>query len=499
MAAFDPAAIAKEIQDRFRARPQAPAPMSTTLAGRPTNFENVPTAGEVLPLPDDIEDIAELVELAERYAAVVERGDSLAIFTDYQGTSAKTDSPFELALNSMSPDERQWFEFWRGGAKKLPMDWRVIYKPITGEKDKKETLQSKVNAMRSAWQDPTIQVENWHGLRTMAPELIQIVTAYEKYIAAHNGVKGGVKSLTQLEMQEYQTITHVRATIDEKIQRKMEEINALTRRYAVTKRIIQAREHPLKEKLVGKSLKKDDTLNRARVLRGQAKIGRDMNTHNAPRGSRPRPRRELDDDELDAITAARVKRARRDEPRERERSPALESMRGGSPLSYHPQSPVIRPVEESEADEVMEGGIGGAATVATAEVVDSLPSLAGIPEGARDDTGVVNGWKRPAYIQDALRSDVTADEFLADVFALARMSGEDSSQIKDLDTIAHNAFAVVRDVMSDPEKLLLIGRKGGRVVWSRLKANQKLFFSKLLSKGGDSGLSRAIRSYAETL
>nr|QDW81300.1 hypothetical protein [Rhizoctonia solani bipartite-like virus 1] len=319
---MDHDAIAASIRDRFRTMPVGAVPPIRPDAQAPIDYDVRPTAAGILPLPDDIEDLQELVELAEKYAAVVERGASLAVWTDFQGTSAKTDSPWDLALASMTPDERQWFEYWRGGEKRVPLEWDKVRADGRGEKDRSETIQKRVQAMQMAWGEPRLNASNWHGLRKMAPELIPIVTAYDKYIAAHNGIKGGTKVLSALEMQEYQTITKIRATVDEKIQKKLAEINRLTRRYDVCKKTLQAREHPLKDKLVKRETPREDLINKARRLRGQATIDASMNKSDVPRGQKRRPRREVDEEELDRLAAGRIKepkRARTDQAEEEQR------------------------------------------------------------------------------------------------------------------------------------------------------------------------------------
>nr|BDV50545.1 MAG: hypothetical protein [Agrocybe praecox orthocurvulavirus 1] len=297
--------LMSRVQARAATMETAPMPSSMATSRRPMDLADAPsTTANVLPLITKEDSLSEVARKMERYAQVVERGASLAVWTNFQATSAKTDDPMELAEASMTLDEKEWYKFWLTNPEKIKLDWSKITKKMEHEKDKPETLRERVLAMQFIWKNTDLQAHNWHGLRTLAPEFIPLVSAGGKLLRAHNGIKTGMKNVTVLEAQEYQTIASLRGTGDALVNAYMAEMRKLTAMVDTAKKVLQAREHQLKMKIAPGTKPKQDAINIIRGRRGQRIIGVGMDEGDRPSGAGVKRKREtmaMDLEELDRL------------------------------------------------------------------------------------------------------------------------------------------------------------------------------------------------------
>ena len=196
----------------------------------PIDFdETLPNKTPNLPLPNELDSLEELAAKIASYAGVIQRGKSLALHTGFKATPHSERDPVKLAIEGMSPMERDEYDVWSEGGGLLDFDWEANKEELPTGKDSAKRFVQRATAMDTAWKVDKATPENAVWLTNHMPENLPLLKALVRIKAAKMALSGGIPGQDASELAEYQTINKIRSLtvqVEEKRMRVVRQLEA---------------------------------------------------------------------------------------------------------------------------------------------------------------------------------------------------------------------------------------------------------------------------------
>jgi len=271
------------------------------------------TGSQLLPAPDQTDNLMALARKLRAIADVVEAGRSAAVATGFKGAAQQERDPEKIAQQSMTAKEEQQYNVWVKGIAMPAFDWDAYRDAPPSGKETQKRYGLHAQAMNRVWATDKADIHHAVWLFKNWSYAIPLITAVEKVIGAERGLHGGLKDLNDFELAEIQTIHKYNSVAAEKINETYAELNKVARDINQSKSILQAREHALKRKIEGYKPKRD-LVNDERRFVGLAPIGAEFDYRGATSGGRSARTDLLGGTGLPSAPTRGVKRVRVGEP-----------------------------------------------------------------------------------------------------------------------------------------------------------------------------------------
>ncbi|PLN83317.1 hypothetical protein BDW42DRAFT_67560 [Aspergillus taichungensis] len=218
-------------------------------------------------VPDDGEDLETTAQKMEGLAKVVRDGNSLALYTGLKMAPPQPQSPEELAVATMTPQEQMMYNAWKANRKsdqssrdpstpQVPQafDWDANVAPVpTGAHSRKKFAQ-RAAAMDLVWGHKGATPEHAAWLTFHMPGGLPLVKAVAKianitkHMEEHDPQS---RRLGDKEAVELETIRQIITVAERNRSRELERIRTMTRNIAESVTILKSRVHSLETKTSG--------------------------------------------------------------------------------------------------------------------------------------------------------------------------------------------------------------------------------------------------------
>ncbi|KAI4251065.1 MAG: hypothetical protein LQ352_005084 [Teloschistes flavicans] len=188
--------------------------------------ENTPP---ILPLPTKGDNFEMLATKMCALAAVVSRGQSVAVRTGYRATTMAGKDPEAVALEGMKDLERQMYKAWKNGHRLEPLDFAQFPDAKPNAKLMKK-YQGEAAALSIMYGVPDVTAAQAVGWTRMETYLIPLMKAIVRVERQKVAMTGGSARLTPAELGELQTLKKILALLSATVQAGKEETKKLSRK-----------------------------------------------------------------------------------------------------------------------------------------------------------------------------------------------------------------------------------------------------------------------------
>ncbi|KAL9584834.1 MAG: hypothetical protein Q9203_004506 [Teloschistes exilis] len=210
--------------------------MSTEPAMTPTEEPNTSAetnTAPILPLPTENDAFWALARKMQALAAVVIRGESVAVRTGYRATTMAGKDPEAVALEGMKDLERVTYLAWKTGRRPAPFDFTNLRGILPTTKMTDKEYQDRAAALSIMYGVPDItpaQAFMWTQCESRFIPCMKAIMRVERQKVA---MTGGVPNLTPIELGDLQTLKKVLAVTAATVQKGKTEIRGFTRQNTI--------------------------------------------------------------------------------------------------------------------------------------------------------------------------------------------------------------------------------------------------------------------------
>ncbi|KAK2015435.1 hypothetical protein LZ32DRAFT_616102 [Colletotrichum eremochloae] len=189
------------------------------------DFEDVPPCpADVIPLPNDADDLETLTEKIGALADVVSRKRSLAVWTAFAATPNPQRDPFAIAKADADGRELEQFNWFEGNGHRLPTPepFDVLKNVKLLEKENNKTAaryEDMASCVDEVFRTQGATKENVCWIVENLDVVLPLIKFYLRVKRARRNLLGGQENLTSNELAEYQTVRKIRSVLGVRLQK----------------------------------------------------------------------------------------------------------------------------------------------------------------------------------------------------------------------------------------------------------------------------------------
>lgn len=247
-----------ELQHKDRLEDGAAGPDSIDLVTPSQNLRDIP-----VPVPDDGDDLETTAQRMEDLAKVVRDGDSLALYTGLKLAPAQPQNPEDLAVATMTPQERMMYNAWKTSRKPdqssrdpsdsqglRPFNWDANVAPVPTGAQSHKKFAKRAAAMDLVWGHEGATPEHAAWLTFHMPNGLPLVNAVTKITNLTMHMKQHdpqTRRLRDAKVAELETIRQIIMVAERNRCRELERIRTMTRSIAESVTTLKSRVHNLEK------------------------------------------------------------------------------------------------------------------------------------------------------------------------------------------------------------------------------------------------------------
>ncbi|KAK1585113.1 uncharacterized protein LY79DRAFT_275246 [Colletotrichum navitas] len=194
----------------------------------PTSFidfdDTPPFPADVVPLPNDADDLETLTGKIGALVRVVSRKSSLAVWTAFAATPNPQRDPFAIAKADADVRELQMFTWFEGNGRRLhtpePFDVTRNVRPLEKQNNKTAArYEDMASCVDEVFGTQGATKENVCWIVENLDVALPLIKFYLRVKRARRNLLGGQATLTSNELAEYQTVRRIRGVLGVRLQK----------------------------------------------------------------------------------------------------------------------------------------------------------------------------------------------------------------------------------------------------------------------------------------